>query len=136
MTVATGLTALSNMPVIGETKSDDGSTVTYTYSTTPIMSTYLLAFVIGELERVSDITRDGVEVNVYTTPGKKEEGLFGLDVACETLAFFAEYFATPYPLPKADLVAIPDFAAGAMENWGLITFRETALLVSDVRPAC
>ncbi len=62
-----------------------------------------------------------------------QEGTFALDVALTTLSFFSDYFGTPYALPKCDLVAIPDFAAGAMENWGLITFRETAMLVSEVR---
>ena len=72
ITVSSELTALSNMPVIADVPSADGARKTLTYSTTPIMSTYLLAFVVGELEKVSAVTEEGVEVNVYTTPGKKE----------------------------------------------------------------
>ncbi|CAI7870730.1 unnamed protein product, partial [Closterium sp. NIES-54] len=70
-------------------------------------------------------------VNIYTTPGRKEQGRFALSVACKVITFFEDYFGIKYPLPKADLIAIPDFAMGAMENWGLITFRETALLVDE-----
>eukprot|EP00897_Mesotaenium_endlicherianum_P006583 jgi/Mesen1/5953/ME000301S05088 len=126
--VPQGLTGLSNMPPVSTTPRDDGSSAVR-FAESPIMSTYLLAFVVGQLEKVSGTTKEGVEVNVYTTPGKKEQGQFACDVAAKILSFFTEYFGIAYPLPKADLVAIPDFAAGAMENWGLITFRETALLV-------
>ena len=72
ITVASHFTALSNMPVVKETASDDGVTKTFVYARSPIMSTYLLAWVVGELEKISDITIEGVEVNVYTPPGKKE----------------------------------------------------------------
>eukprot|EP00897_Mesotaenium_endlicherianum_P006584 jgi/Mesen1/5954/ME000301S05083 len=126
--VPQGLTGLSNMPPVSTTPRDDGSSA-IRFAESPIMSTYLLAFVVGQLEKVSGTTKEGVEVNVYTTPGKKEQGQFSCDVAVKILSFFTEYFGIAYPLPKADLVAIPDFASGAMENWGLITFRETALLV-------
>lgn len=64
----------------------------------------------------------------FTTPGKAEQGRFALEVAVKTLPFYDEYFGIPYPLPKMDLLAIPDFAAGAMENWGCVTYRETALV--------
>ena len=93
------------------------------------MSTYLLAFVVGELDAIETQTTNGVTVRVYTPIGKEEQGRFALDVAARTLSFFEEYFAIAYPLPKMDLIAIPDFAAGAMENWGAVTYRETAILV-------
>eukprot|EP00899_Mesostigma_viride_P010571 jgi/Mesvir1/19515/Mv06893-RA.1 len=124
------LTCLCNMPVV-DTKPADGGLQRVSFAPTPIMSSYLLAFVIGELERITDVTDAGVEINVYTTPGKVEQGRFALGVACKVLSFFNKLFGIPFPLPKCDLVAIPDFASGAMENWGLITFREAALLVDE-----
>lgn len=102
------------------------------YATTPIMSTYLLAFVVGDFEYVEARSADGVLVRVYAPIGKKEQGKFALDVAVKTLPFYKSYFNIPYPLPKIDLIAIADFAAGAMENWGLVTYRETALLIDPV----
>jgi puromycin-sensitive aminopeptidase len=99
------------------------------FQETPIMSTYLVAFVVGEFEYVETHSADGVLVRVFTSLGNKEKGRFALDIAARTLPFYKEYFDCSYPLPKLDLIAIPDFAAGAMENWGLVTYRETALLV-------
>ena len=93
------------------------------------MSTYLLAFVVGEFDYVETETAEGVTVRVYTPVGRREQGRFALDVAARTLSFFHDYFGIAYPLPKMDLLAIPDFAAGAMENWGAVTYRETAILV-------
>ena len=124
--------ALSNMPVKSESKVDGGLR-SVTYETTPIMSTYLLAFIVGEYDYVEGKDADGVVVRVYTPVGKKEQGEFALDVAVKTLPFYKKYFDIPYPLPKIDLIAIADFAAGAMENWGLVTYRETALLVDPVQ---
>jgi len=100
-----------------------------TYDRTPIMSTYLLAFVVGEFDYVEAREKNNVLIRVYTPVGKKAQGEFALDVAVKTLPFYNDYFEIPYPLPKMDLIAIPDFAAGAMENWGLVTYRENALLV-------
>jgi len=95
------------------------------------MSTYLVAFVIGELDYVEAHDANGVLVRVYTAIGKAHRGNFALDVCCRTLPFYANYFDIEYPLPKMDLVAIPDFSAGAMENWGLVTYREMRLLVDE-----
>eukprot|EP00270_Netrium_digitus_P002182 TRINITY_DN1241_c0_g2_i1.p1 TRINITY_DN1241_c0_g2~~TRINITY_DN1241_c0_g2_i1.p1 ORF type:complete len:933 (-),score=267.52 TRINITY_DN1241_c0_g2_i1:149-2803(-) len=129
-----GLMALSNMPVVSTTTNQDGSLLVQ-FAESPIMSTYLLAFVVGAFECLSTTTPAGTQVNVWTVPGKKDQGKFSLEVAAKVLSFFAEYFGIAYPLPKADLIAIPDFAAGAMENWGLITFRENLLLLDDNAPA-
>lgn len=94
------------------------------------MSTYLVAFVVGEFEFVeARCAKTGVHMRVYTPLGKKEQGRFALDCGTRTLDYFSEYFGIAYPLPKCDMIAIADFSAGAMENWGLITYRETALLV-------
>ena len=120
--------AISNMPAEHTEVCDSGQKVVR-FGATPVMSTYLLAFIVGELDAIETQTKEGVTVRVYTPVGKQEQGRFALGVAARTLSFFEEYFAIPYPLPKMDLIAIPDFAAGAMENWGAVTYRETAILV-------
>lgn len=120
-------TVLGNMPVKTQAE-EDGQLVT-TFDTTPRMSSYLLAWVVGELHKKTATTKSGVEVNVWATPAQSPASLdFALDIATRTIDFFDEYFGTPYPLPKSDHVALPDFSSGAMENWGLITYREIALL--------
>jgi puromycin-sensitive aminopeptidase len=102
------------------------------YDRSPIMSTYLLAIVIGEFDHLEALSIDGsVVCRVYTPVGKKEQGKFALDVCTKVLPYYKEYFGIAYPLPKMDLVAIADFSAGAMENWGLVTYRETCLLVDE-----
>jgi aminopeptidase N len=93
------------------------------------MSTYLLAWVVGELQKKTANTKNGVEVNIWATYAQPSDSLdFALDIATRTIDFFDEYFDTPYPLPKSDNVALPDFSQGAMENWGLVTYREITLL--------
>lgn len=128
--------ALSNMNLI-ERKPypDDENLVEVKFARTPVMSTYLVAFVVGEYDFVETRSADGVLVRVYTPVGKAEQGKFALEVAAKTLPFYKDYFNVPYPLPKIDLIAIADFAAGAMENWGLVTYRETALLI-DPKNSC
>ncbi|XP_070570403.1 puromycin-sensitive aminopeptidase-like [Ptychodera flava] len=122
--------ALSNMQVIEEKPhAKDDNLKEVKYATTPIMSTYIIAFIVGEFDHVEAKSSDGTIIRVYTPVGKKEQGEFALEVAVKTLPFYTEYFNVPYGLPKVDLMAIPDFLIGAMENWGLVTFRETALLV-------
>ncbi|OFW00513.1 MAG: hypothetical protein A3G20_08495 [Acidobacteria bacterium RIFCSPLOWO2_12_FULL_59_11] len=128
LTVPEHFVALSNMPIQQESKPEPGWK-TIRFEKTPRMSTYLLAFVVAELDFLEAKDRYGVPIRVWTSPGKKEQGRFGLEQACHTLAYFAEWFGIPYAFPKLDMVALPDFAAGAMENWGLVTYRETALLV-------
>ena len=122
-----GITVLGNMPVkSGEENEDSRKT---TFEKTPRMSSYLLAFVIGELHKKSARTESGVEVNVWATPAQNENTLdFALDIATRSIDFYDEYFGVKYPLPKSDHVALPDFSSGAMENWGLITYRESCLL--------
>jgi len=127
ITIPKHLTAISNMPITREDPIEGWKEIFF--DETPPMSTYLFALMIGEFEWVEGKTKDGVLVRICTTPGKKELGKFALNQAIGVLEFYNEYFGVPYPLPKADLIAIPDFAAGAMENWGADTFRETALLV-------
>ena len=93
------------------------------------MSTYLLAFIVGDFEFIEGRTKDNILVRVFVTPGKKHQAKFALDTAIRCLEFYNKYFNIPYPLPVMDLIAIPDFSHGAMENWGAITYRESALLV-------
>ncbi|WVZ18823.1 hypothetical protein V8G54_006145 [Vigna mungo] len=131
--VPSELVALSNMPVAEEITNGNLKTVSYEES--PIMSTYLVAVVVGLFDYVEDHTLDGVKVRVYGQVGKANQGKFALDVAVKTLELYKEYFATPYSLPKLDMIAIPDFAAGAMENYGLVTYRETALLYDEQHSA-
>lgn len=121
------LESLSNMPV--KSTKQVGDLVSYEFERTPIMSTYLVAAVVGEYDYVEDRSADGVLVRVYTPRGKKEQGRFALEVATKVLPYYKQYFDIAYPLPKIDLIAIADFSAGAMENWGLVTYRETCLLV-------
>lgn len=130
VTTETGITVLGNMPIKSQSEKDDRLTTSFT--TTPRMSTYLVALVMGELQSKTATTRGGVEVSVWSTPVQKPSSLdYALAEAVKTIEFFDEYYGVPYPLPKADHVAVPDFSAGAMENWGLITYRETALIVDE-----
>lgn len=129
----TGVTALSNMPVIEQTETNDKLITTFNQS--PKMSTYLLAFTIGEVHCVEGKTNSGVDVRIFATPAQPKKALrFALDTAIRTIEFFDDYFDTPYPLPKADHIALPDMGGGAsaaMENWGLITYREDYLIADD-----
>jgi aminopeptidase N len=127
LTTEPNVTVLGNMPV--KSQNLENERLVTSFEKTPRMSTYLLAWVTGELHRKTAKTKSGVEVNIWATPAQTPESLdFALDIATRTIDFFDEYFDTPYPLPKSDHVALPDFSSGAMENWGLITYREIALL--------
>ena len=99
------------------------------FAPTPKMSTYLLAFIVGRFDYIEAKTKEGITVRVFTTPGKKHQAVFALDVATKTLSYYTKYFGVPYPMPILDLIALPDFGSGAMENWGAVTYRESALLV-------
>ncbi|HJU14112.1 MAG TPA: M1 family metallopeptidase [Candidatus Nitrosotalea sp.] len=119
------LTAVSNMPAIS--KKRVGKKTLYKFERTPVMSTYLLYLGVGEFEFLQGKLGKTL-VRIITTKGKKEQGKMALVFTKQFLSYFQKYFKIPYPLPKLDMIAIPDFASGAMENWGAITFRETVLL--------
>jgi len=121
------LTAVSNTSVVGE-RVERGRKVV-TFADTMKMSTYLVAFVVGELEATDAVMVGRAPVRVWCVPGKRHLAAFGHEIGVASLRFFEDYYGLPYPSDKLDLLAIPDFAAGAMENLGAITFRETALLV-------
>jgi puromycin-sensitive aminopeptidase len=128
LVVPSGLAAYSNSPVDFETPLNDGRREVR-FAPTMKMSTYLVAFIVGPFEKTRNVDVDGVPLAVVFPPGKAHLTDFALEIGAFSLRFFSEYFDIPYPGDKVDLVAIPDFAAGAMENLGCITFRETALLV-------
>src|SRR5580704_15205999 len=128
LTVDADVEAISNSPVIATESLGEKRRVRF--SPTMKMSTYLVAFVIGQLESTETVDVNGVPLRVVTTPGKSALGTYALEIGAFALRFFTEYFDIPYPGEKVDLVAIPDFAAGAMENLGCITFRDNALLVN------
>ncbi|CAF3668954.1 unnamed protein product [Rotaria socialis] len=124
------LCAISNMPVKSENEYvNDKEWKITAFDRTPIMSTYLVAFIVGEYDYVETKDSNDVSMKVYTLVGKKEHGKFALDTAAKVLPFYADYFNIKYPIAKADQIAISDFPSGAMENWGLITYHETALLI-------
>jgi len=152
-------TAISNTLPINIREHESGYKIV-SFSPSPKMSTYLLAFIVGEFEYIEGYAKKNstsvnkfsgpwmredegpdhensftdsefTKIRVYTTPGKTHQAKFALDVAIRSLDFYNDYFAIPYPLPTLDLIALPDFESGAMENWGAVTFRETALLVDE-----
>ena len=129
------LTCLSNMDVASESDVESkisGSTKkAVTFNKSPLMSTYLVAFIVGELNCIE--TNDfRVPVRVYAPLGQNiEHGRFSLNLAAKTLAFYEKVFGIKFPLPKMDQIAIPDFAQGAMENWGLVTYRVVDLLLDE-----
>jgi puromycin-sensitive aminopeptidase len=128
--VPTGCLALSNTAIASERARDDGRREVR-FSPTMKMSTYLVALVVGPLEQSPVIDVDGVALTVVCTPGSGHLAAFALEVGAFALRYYRDYFSIPYPGDKLDLVAIPDFVLGAMENFGCITFRETALLVDE-----
>jgi len=129
LTATTGLTALSNMPIKATSDNDDNTTTTV-FDTSPKMSTYLLAFVLGEMHSKTGTTKNGVSISIWATVAQPKERFdFALDTAIKAIDYFEDYFKIPYPLPKYDQVAVPDFSSAAMENWGLVTYREMALML-------
>jgi aminopeptidase N len=129
LTTEPDVTVLANTPV-AKSQGKDGTLVTV-FEPTPKMSTYLLAFVVGELGYTEVVNKNGVTVRCYATPDNVPHTKFAVDFGAKILELYDDYFDLPYPLPKCDMVAVPDFAAGAMENWGLITYRENALLYDE-----
>jgi puromycin-sensitive aminopeptidase len=125
-----GLPAYSNSPIESEKVLPDGRREV-TFETTMKMSTYLVALVVGPLVATEVVDVDGVPMSVVCTPGKEHLVRFALEIGAFSLRFFSDYFAIPYPGEKLDLVGVPDFAYGAMENVGCIIFRESLLLVDE-----
>ncbi|APR07800.1 Aminopeptidase N [Lentilactobacillus parabuchneri] len=119
-----GESIISNMP---EIRTENG---VHYFDTTMRMSTYLIAFGFGELQSVKTTTKSGVEVGVFSTKAHQQSELdFALDIAKRSIEFYEDFYQTPYPLPHSWQLALPDFSAGAMENWGLVTYREAYLLL-------
>ncbi len=132
LVVDEGLTALSNAGVESEAVGPTGRR-TVRFADTMVMSTYLVAFIVGPLEVTDPVDVDGTPLRVAHLPGKGPIAQFALESGAFALRYFQDYFGLPYPGDKLDLVAIPDFAFGAMENLGCVTFRESALLVDPER---
>lgn len=123
------LAAISNTSVASEVIENNKKVVRF--ADTIKMSSYLVAFVVGRMEATEPVWVGKTPLRLWTVPGKQPLTPFGQDIAAASLKFFGEYYGIPYPGDKLDLVAIPDFASGAMENLGAITFRETALLIDQ-----
>ncbi|MFQ9330244.1 MAG: M1 family metallopeptidase, partial [Streptococcus sp.] len=122
--------ALSNMPEINSHLREE--TGVWTFETTPRMSTYLLAFGFGALQGKTAKTQNGTEVGVFATVAQAANSVdFALDIAVRVIDFYEDYFQVKYPIPLSYHLALPDFSAGAMENWGLVTYREVYLLVDE-----
>ncbi|NXG48648.1 ERAP1 aminopeptidase, partial [Psilopogon haemacephalus] len=119
--------ALSNMPIVKSVNLTPWL-IEDQFDTTVRMSTYLVAFIVSDFKSISKMSSRGVKMSVYTVPEKISQAEYALEAAVKLLDFYEDYFSIAYPLPKEDLAAIPDFQSGAMENWGLTTYRESALL--------
>ena len=127
---AEGELALSNMPEIDiENRKATGI---WKFERTPRMSSYLLAFAAGDMQGVTAKTKNGTLVGVYATKAHPASNLeFALDIAVRSIEFYEDYYGVAYPIPQSLHVALPDFSSGAMENWGLVTYREIYLLVDE-----
>jgi puromycin-sensitive aminopeptidase len=125
--VPPGQFAVSNSGEIAVVELE-GGVRRVTFADTIPMSTYIVAFVVGPLEATDPVVTNGVAIRVVHVPGKAHLTAAAIDCAVHALRFFGDYFGIPYPSDKLDLVALPDFAAGAMENLGCVTFREAILL--------
>ena len=131
---AKDMSSISNMPqsLNGVPMDDNDEYVWDIYEDSVKMSTYLLAFVVSEFEfRASELTPNNVRFRIWSRKDAIDQTIYAADIGPKILEYYESYFGVPYPLPKQDMIAIPDFSAGAMENWGLITYRETALLYEE-----
>jgi puromycin-sensitive aminopeptidase len=121
------LFAVSNGAEVHRAARADGKHVV-TFKPTMVISTYLVAFAVGPLEATDPIDVDGVPLRILHVPGKGHLTAFGLEIGAYALRWYQQYYGIPYPSDKVDMLALPDFAAGAMENLGCITYRESLLL--------
>jgi aminopeptidase N len=127
-----GLAAISNGKIVSDTPGPGPGQHSVRFATTPKMSSYLVALAVGDFESIEG-EADGIPIRVWTTAGKKELGRFALDAAQHSLRFCNQYFEIKYPFGKLDLIEVPDFASGAMENTGAIVFRDSDLLLDSSR---
>ena len=125
-----GMAAISNGKVVSDTPGPGEAKHTVKFKTTPKMSSYLVALAVGQFEYVEG-EADGIPIRVWGTPGTKQDGTFALEVAEHCMKYFNQYFGIKYPFEKLDMIGLPDFSAGAMENTGFITYREVILLIDD-----
>ncbi len=128
LVVDAGDTAISNGPIVSDTPGPGAGKHTLKFLTTPKMSSYLVAFLVGDFQ-FSEGEVDGVKIRGCATPDKVALTPYSVEIAKYVLHYYNTYFGIPYPLKKLDLIALPDFEAGAMENFGAITYRETAMLI-------
>ncbi len=131
LSIDPALTAISNAPVQFDKVDGRSNKRQITFEETPKMSTYLVALIVGPFESTEPVQANGVDIRIWTVPGRTTQGLFARDAAAKMLPYLESYFGVKYPLKKLDLIAIPDFGPGAMENFGAITFREVRLLVDE-----
>ncbi len=129
VTADAGDTVISNTNIVKDVPDGSGKH-TMTFATTPKMSTYLVAFLVGDFQ-CSDGVSDDVPIRACAVPEKAKLTKFAVDAAAYVLHYYDTYFGIKYPMPKLDMIAIPDFEAGAMENFGCITYRETDLLIDE-----
>lgn len=134
LVVPAGMAAVSNMPIAQETDLGDGTRLVR-FETTPRMATYLVAFVVGPLQALESRAKTGTKVGVWTLPDRVAHGRWALDDAVRVLDYLNEYYGVPFPLPKLDHISLQDFSAGAMENWGAITYRERILVMDPATSA-
>jgi aminopeptidase N len=130
LVVPQGDTAISNTNLVSDRPGPIAGDHTVTFARTPKMSTYLVAFLVGDFKCLSG-SSDGVPIRACATPDQVQFAQFALSGAEFFLHYYDDYFGIKYPMPKLDMIAIPDFEAGAMENFGAITYRETAMLVDE-----
>ena len=125
-----GLSAISNEKIASDTPGPGDAKHTVKFATTAKMSSYLVALAVGQFEYVEG-QADGIPIRVWGPPGSKKDGTYALEVAEQCMKYFNHYFGIKYPFDKLDMIGLPDFAAGAMENTGFITYREVILLIDD-----
>ncbi len=133
-------TAISNTPVVATQETSEGRK-RVSFETTPIMSTYLLAWAVGDLKYIETFTEQmyrgsKIPVRFYATAGSEEQGRFAIEEAAKAVDFFSSTFGIEYPLAKLDIAAIPEFVFGAMENWGLITGKANLASAHSRTLAC